>query len=252
MPALYWVFILAALEGLAFALFAPKEGLAVPLASLLYSWTPAFVGLFFARREGVRFPVFGEPNRYWALALLLPPLLAALSVLLALPLGTWRGVEPVQGALGHGPSGPAFWLYPAGYGLLVSLSVGLVFALGGEIFWRGYLWERFREQGFWPASLALGALWGFWQLPSLLAGGTPAAQVFFTLVLGVLLAPGLILFREWGRAVAPAALFLSGVRVWSFLPSYLVEGPAALVGFYGLSGVAALALFNLLLRRWVR
>ncbi len=252
MPALYWVFGLAALEGLAFAFLGPKEGPIAPLFSLVYSWTPALVGLYFARREGVRFPVLGEPNRYWALALVLPPLIAALSVLLALPLGSWQGPEQVQGALGHGPAGAAFWLYLAGYGLLVSLSVGLVFALGGEIFWRGYLWERFRDQGLWPASLAIGALWGLWQLPALLAGGAPLSQVFFTLVLGVLLTPGLILFREWGRAVAPAALFLSGVRVWSFLPHFLVEGPEYLVGFYGLAGVAALALFNLLLRRWAR
>ena len=251
MPALYWVLGLAALEGLAFAFF-PKEGLRVPLFSLVYSWSPALVGLYFARREGIRFPVLGEPNRYWALALVLPPLIAALSVLLALPLGRWRGSELIQGALGHGPGGAAFWLYLAGYGLLVSLSVGFIFALGGEIFFRGYLWERLRDQGLWPASLAIGALWGLWQLPDLLAGGTSPSQVFFTLVLGVLLAPGLILFREWGRAVAPAALFLSGVRVWSFLPHFLVEGQEYLVGFYGLAGVAALALFNLLLRRWAR
>jgi len=252
-PAL-WVLLLALFE----ALLKPKFGLSNPAFSLLYSWTPAALAYLFARREGVRFPVLGTPNRYWGLALLLPPALAAFATLLSLPLGRWRGIEPLREALPNLANLPdaAFYFLLFFYGLLLSSTVGVLFTLGGEIFWRGYLWEKLRDRGLWPASLEIGFYFGLWSLPSLLATagleGNLFNKLFFPFSVGVLLTPGLLWMRERGGAVFASALFLAGVHAWSFLPRTLVEGPEPLVGFYSLPGLATLAIFNLLLRRWTQ
>lgn len=250
-PAL-WVLLLAVLE----ALLKPQLGLSNSAFSLLYSWTPAAVAYVFSRREGVRFPVLGTPNRYWGLALILPPALAGIATLLSLPVGTWRGLAPLKEALPNLANLPdiAFFFLLFFYGLLLSATVGVIFALGGEIFWRGYLWERFRERGLWPASLEIGFYFGLWSLPSLFATASLQEnlflKLFFPFAIGILITPGLLWMREKGEAVFAAALFLAGVHAWSFLPRTLVEGPEALVGFYSLPGLATLALFNLALRRW--
>ena len=247
-----WVLALAILE----ALLAYLGSLKNPLFSLIYSWTPAAVAYLFARREGVRFPVLGTPNRHWLLALVLPPLLAAGATLLSLPFGRWQGLAPVKSAfpkLGAMPDA-VFLLVFFLYGILLAATVGVLFTLGSEIFWRGYLWEKLRDRGLWPASLEIGFYFGLWSIPGALATAQieelSVLYVFYLFALGILLTPGLLWIRERGQAVFAAALFLAGVHAWSFLPRMLVEGPREWVGFYSLPGLATLALFNLLLRRW--
>jgi len=247
-----WVLALAVLE----ALLAYLGRLENPLFSLVYSWTPAAVAYLLARREGVRFPVLGTPNRHWLLALFLPPLLAAAATLLSLPLGHWRGFAPLKAAfpkLGAMPDA-LFLLVFLLYGVLLAATVGVIFTLGGEIFWRGYLWEKLRDRGLWPASLEIGFYFGLWSVPGVLAtarvGELSALYLFLLFAMGIMITPGLLWIRERSRAVFAAALFLAGVQAWSFLPRTLVEGPEGLVGFYSLPGLATLALFNLALRRW--
>jgi len=243
MTALLWVFALALAE-----VFLLKG----QLLSVVYSWTPAAVAAYFARREGVRFPVLGVPNRYLLLALFLPPLLMLLATLLALPLGEWQGLGALKEAFPKLKGMPdwAFLLFYLFAGLLLAMSVGLFYALGGEVFWRGYLWEKLRKEGFWPASLKIGALFGAWRALFLVAhSGFSPFPLLYHFLFGVFATPGLLFFRERGRSVLAAALFLSGLQAFGFLPRALVHSPE---WAGGLAELAALALFNLLLRRWVR
>ncbi len=247
-----WVLALAVLE----ALLAYVGSLKNPLFSLIYSWTPAAVAYVFAKKAGVRFPVLGTPNRHWLLALFLPPLLAAATTLLSLPFGRWQGLAPLKVAFPKLSAMPdaLFLLVFFLYGILLAATVGVLFTLGSEIFWRGYLWETLRPRGLWPASLEIGFYFGLWSIPGVLAtvrlSELSAFYLFFLFAMGILLTPGLLWIRERGQAVFAAALFLAGVHAWSFLPRMLVEGPEGLVGFYSLPGLATLALFNLVLRRW--
>jgi membrane protease YdiL (CAAX protease family) len=169
MKALYWTYGLSwALALLGYAL-GVKPGTPAYLAlGVLYMWAPGLVALLFARREGIRLPLAFRPNRYWLFAWLFPVPLTLLSVLLSLPFGAYRGLA---------------WTFPEGppplpeplllalvllQGLVAGATANLLAALGEELMWRGYLWERVRERGFWPATLEIGFHWGLWHAPLIL------------------------------------------------------------------------------------
>ena len=173
MKALYWTYGLSwALALLAYALGVRPESPAILALGVLYMWVPGLVALLFARREGIRLPLAFRPNRYWLFAWLFPAPLTLLSVPLSLPFGAYRGLA---------------WTFPEGppplpeplllalvllQGLFAGATVNLPAALGEELMWRGYLWERLRERGFWPATLEIGFHWGLWHAPHVGVGVT--------------------------------------------------------------------------------
>lgn len=60
----------------------------------------------------------------------------------------------------------------ATFGLVLGLgtTVNAIFAFGEEFGWRGYLLWELAPWGFWKASFAIGALWGVWHAPVIVAG----------------------------------------------------------------------------------
>ncbi len=235
----------------------PNRPLLALAFALAYMWGPGVSALLFARRERLRLPVLGRPNRYWLWAWLLPPIWVGLSVLLSLPLGRWQGLAALragfQGPLAGLPD-PLLLLVLLLQALLAAASVNLVFALGEELFWRGYLWERLRDQGLWPASLTIGLLWGLWHAPLVLLFGYNYPQhrligVFFMVALTTLLTPAHLWVRERGGSLIPAALLHGGVNAIAGLPLLLFAGSDLTIGLAGLPGLAVLAGFNLWLRR---
>jgi membrane protease YdiL (CAAX protease family) len=54
--------------------------------------------------------------------------------------------------------------------LLLGTTVNAVFAMGEEFGWRGYLLWELAPLGFWRASIAIGAIWGLWHAPIIVAG----------------------------------------------------------------------------------
>jgi len=144
--------------------------------SLAYMWAPGLVVLVRAWREGRRLSVWGRPNVYWLYAWLLPLLFAALAVLLSLPLGSFQGLAAIRAQLPPNLQNvPDLGLIGllATQALFAAATVNLVFALGEELFWRGYLFSQVEARGFWPASLYIGVAWGLWHAPLILMGQKP-------------------------------------------------------------------------------
>nr|WP_232822462.1 CPBP family glutamic-type intramembrane protease [Thermus sediminis] len=74
--------------------------------------------------------------------------------------------------------------------------VNLLAASGGELTWRGHLWERLRRKDFWPAALLHGTLNGVAGLSLVLVERT------HDFLVGVVGLPGLFLlalFNLWLR-----------------------------------------------------
>ncbi|GAA5334102.1 MULTISPECIES: CPBP family intramembrane glutamic endopeptidase [Thermus] len=253
MKALYWTYGLSWGLFLAYYLLGGRWGPSweKALFGLLYMWVPGLVALCFARREGLRLPLSLRPNRYWLFAWLFPVGLTLLSLPLSLPFGAWRGL----GSLAPGLPEGALWAMALLQGLLAGATVNLLAALGEELFWRGYLWERLRERGFWPATLEIGFYWGLWHAPLVLAGhnypkepllGVPAMILF-----ALLLTPALLWVREKGGLLA-AALLHGTLNAVAGLSLVAVERTHdLLIGVVGLPGFFLMALFNLWLRRRV-
>jgi len=239
--------------------------------SLVYMWIPGIVALVLARREGLSLRTWSRPNRWWLLALWLPVLLALASIVTSLPLDSYVGLAQVReaiaartGAEGASLPGWALWTALIVQGLLAGATINLLFALGEELMWRGYLWERTRELGFWPASLYIGVVWGAWHAPLVYFLGYNYPEhrflgVFFMVVFTVLLTPWMLYLRERGGAIVVPALFHGTLNAVAGLPLLVFAGSAdplarsndLLVGLTGLGGFVVLALANLYLRRLV-
>ncbi len=229
------------------------------LFSLAYMWTPGLVAILLAWREGRRLSVWGRPNVYWLYAWLLPLLFAVLAVVLSLPLGSFQGLAGIKAQLP-----PALQNVPdlslvsllATQVLFAAATVNLVFALGEELFWRGYLFFLVEARGFWPASLYIGVVWGLWHAPLILMGHNyphhPFAGVLMMTAFTVMATPTLLWLRLRGKSLIPPALFHGGLNAVGGLTVVVFkDANPLLVGLPGLGGLAAFALFNLWLRREV-
>ncbi|WP_253723927.1 hypothetical protein [Thermus scotoductus] len=150
MRALYWTLGLSWVAFLAFYLQGGRVGSPAYLAfGFLYMWIPGLVALSFARKEGVRLPLALRPNRYWLFAWLFPVALTLLSIPLSLPFGAWKGWEALRQTAPQEAAQAIPETLSALFPLVLILSalvagatVNLLAALGEELLWRGYLWEK--------------------------------------------------------------------------------------------------------------
>jgi membrane protease YdiL (CAAX protease family) len=252
MRALYWAFGLSwTLALLGHALGVRPGTPAYLVLGGAYMWIPGLVAFLFARKEGLFLPLSFRPNRFWLFAWLFPLALTLLSIPLSLPFAPWKGLAWV---LPEGPPEGVLWAFALLQGLLAGATVNLLTALGEELLWRGYLWERLKGRGLWPASLEIGLYWGVWHAPLVLLYGHTYPEhrlpgmgmmVLFTLAL----TPALLYAREKGGSLWAPALLHGTLNAVAGLSLLAVERTHdLLVGAVGLPGLFLLSLFNLWLR----
>lgn len=139
-----------------------------------YMFSPMVAGLAVCWRRDVPLSTVGlrvgRPRWLAAAAVAALPLVGlTLALAVAAPgVGFDPSIDVVPGvALPRGLPGVL-----ATFGLVLALgaTVNAVFALGEEFGWRGYLLWELAPLGFWPASVAIGAVWGLWHAPVIVAG----------------------------------------------------------------------------------
>ncbi|MDN3506016.1 MAG: hypothetical protein P0S96_02165 [Simkaniaceae bacterium] len=188
--------------------------------SLVYLWIPGIIGLIYARIDKVRFPVFARPNRYFYMIPIVTMAICLCAFLLSIPFGILEMANPVF-------TGKSF-IQIIGFGslflitsyLFVVVLLGIVF-LGGEIYWRGYLLEKWRGLGLFRSIWLIALFWSLWQIPIMALAYSPglpnlALNILWTFVINFSLAPVLTYFRLKGKSVMTSAVFYS-----SFIASFL-------------------------------
>lgn len=109
--------------------------------------------------------------------------------------------------------------------VLLAPVLNVIFALGEEMGWRGYLLPRLLPLGQWPALLISGAIWGAWHAPVILMGynypAHPALGVLmmllFCVILGILFGwTRLVTGSIWPAVIAHGALNGSAGAVFLF------------------------------------
>jgi membrane protease YdiL (CAAX protease family) len=147
-------------------------------------------------------------------------------------------------------------MHPVWMGLLVGLVAGptinAIAGFGEELGWRGFLQNECAPLGFWKSSLLIGALWGVWHAPLILAGHNfpehPKAGVFMMILFCTLYAPIFSYVRRKAKSVIAAAILHGSLNAGAGLAIMVVKGGDDLtVGVTGLAGLIVLVTVNLCL-----
>jgi membrane protease YdiL (CAAX protease family) len=104
--------------------------------------------------------------------------LAALGVTLLIRTGTFDpDLTVMREAVSMAPAGtpmPSVEVLVAvqlAFAVLLAPFINILFALGEELGWRGFLLQKLMPLGQWKAILLSGAIWGFWHAPTTLLHG---------------------------------------------------------------------------------
>ncbi|MEW6239302.1 MAG: CPBP family intramembrane glutamic endopeptidase [Chloroflexota bacterium] len=178
------------------------------------------------------------PKRYYLWAWFLPPVLSVAGGLFALMFGVAKldtEFTVIREAMAQAAGGE---VVPAGlvvaaqiaFAILLAPLINVLFALGEELGWRGFLLPHLMPLGQWKAILISGVIWGLWHAPAIVQGhnypGYPVAGIFMMIVFCVLLA---VIFSwlylntrsPWVAALAHGAVNASaGLPVLFFLPGF--------------------------------
>ncbi len=121
------------------------------------------------------------PKRYYVLAWFLPALVTLATLGMTVVMGTGH-FDLTFAALreslaANAPAGTALpdpALIVVGQlaaALTIAPIINMIFALGEELGWRGYLLPKLMPLGQWPAILLSGAIWGIWHAPTTILHG---------------------------------------------------------------------------------
>ena len=216
---------LIATQGLwALAMWGP--GIAALITTLIITKLPF---------KALRLNTLG-PKRYYLWAWLLPPVLVILSGLLTIIIST--GQIDTEFTFMQKQIDLTVTQLPVSTGTLVLIQIvqalllgpliNVVFAMGEELGWRGFLLPRLLPLGQWKALIFSGIIWGVWHAPAIAQGHNypdhPILGILLMTVFCVLL--GIIIGWMYLNTRSPwvAALAHGSINAWAGLP-YLVLKP---------------------------
>ena len=193
------------------------------------------------------------PRKYYVWAWLLPPVLTLLALAVTILLSTGQfdpDLSMMNQILASAPAGTQ--LPSASQAISIQLLfaitlapfINMLFALGEELGWRGFLLPHLLPLGQWPAILISGAIWGFWHAPTTLLFGYnfpmhPYLGVLFMMIgctlLGTILSWLYLNTRSpWTTALAHGAVNAApGVAIFFLKPGFDTAFGGTLLGLAG-------------------
>ncbi|MFP9193936.1 CPBP family intramembrane glutamic endopeptidase [Natrialbaceae archaeon A-CW1-1] len=181
----------------------------------LYMFTPGIAGVIVCLHHDIALSDVGlrtGRRRWLALAAFLPlPVLSAITIFsIGVPGVTFDSSLNIAAEVGL--TSGVFWALIAwGIVVVIGATFNAVFGLGEEFGWRGYLLWELAPLGFWKASLVIGAVWGVWHAPLILAGHNypsfPIIGIGAFTIACIALAPLFTYIVIRSQSVLPAAIF---------------------------------------------
>ena len=208
-------------------------------------WGPGLaailVTLFVARKpfSTLRLNTLG-PKRFYLWAWLLPVVLTVISGLVTLAFGMAKldlNFTMLRTAMESATGGAevpvlAVILSQILLGLTLGPLFNMLFTMGEELGWRGYLLPQLLPLGQWKAVLLSGVIWGVWHAPVIVQGhnypGYPILGVFmmivFCMLLGVIISWMYLNTKSpWVAALAHGSInAIAGLPVLFFEPGFNV------------------------------
>ena len=208
-----------ATQGLwALAMWGP--GIAALIATLVVAKRPF---------RSLRLNTLG-PKRYYLWAWLLPPVLVVLGGLLTVFIRTGQldmeftfMQQQLEATRTQLPISPGLLvLVQIGQALIFGPLINIIFTMGEELGWRGFLLPKLLPLGQWIALLVSGAIWGIWHAPAIAQGHNypdhPILGILLMIVFCILL--GIIIGWMYLNTRSPwvAALAHGSINAWAGLP----------------------------------
>jgi membrane protease YdiL (CAAX protease family) len=184
------------------------------------------------------------PKRFYLWALFLPTLLTILGGLFTLLFGVAKldmDFTMMRSALSSAPGGDAIpvgmvIVIQSAFAILLAPFINVLFALGEELGWRGFLLPNLMPLGQWKAILLSGVIWGIWHAPAVAQGlnypGYPVLGVFMMIVFCVLLGTIFSWMTLNTRSPWTAALAHGAVNAVAGLPVLFLQ-PGFNIAFGG-------------------
>ena len=208
-------------------------------------WGPGlaaiFVTLFIAKKpfNSLRLNTLG-PKRFYLWAWFLPAALTILGGAFTLLFGVAKldlNFTMIRNALSAAPGGadvPPMVIVLSQILLALTLGpfINVLFTMGEELGWRGFLLPHLLPLGQWKAVILSGVIWGVWHAPAIAQGhnypGYPILGIFMMIIFCVLL--GIIISwlyintkSPWVAALAHGAVnAIAGLPVLFFAPDFNV------------------------------
>lgn len=233
----------------------------IQFASLaLYMWIPGVFGLIYRKKDGISFSLIQKPRKWLFSALVIPSVFTLLSIMFG---AIFSPVKPdnfipensffISLTSHYALNFTLFYIYIFAVAIVCALSINYLFALGEEILWRGYLWEKVKGLGFVRSCFSIGLIWGLWHAPSIIFLGHNYPDhrvlgIFWMIILCLLMTPILVYLNNQEKSIAPAVVFhgmFNAIAPLSFL--YYDKPNSLVVTSLGLSGIIALILINIAL-----
>jgi membrane protease YdiL (CAAX protease family) len=129
--------------------------------------------------------------------------------------------------------------------IIAGFSINGLFALGEELGWRGFLWDRLRPFGL-KGKVSLGIIWGLWHAPIIVLGFNfpihPYLGILFMVFFTISLTFPLTYLRDRSRSVYPSSIVHGMINACAIF-GVIVIGNNELIGnVVGLVGCAAILL----------
>ncbi len=224
--------------------------------AMLYAWSPGLIGLFYAKKEGISLPIFSKLNKWFYLIPLIALLVAGFGLLASIPFGGAQTTNPqFAGRSIGGVIGYSILFAVIGF-VFISILLSFVF-LGGELYWRGYFWEKMKQKGPLKVIFLTALIWSLWQLPSSffsnrLMGISFAFSFLCVCVFNFIMAPVLTFFRLKTGSIMGAAYAFSAL-VAGFL-FFLILFPSTELRVSAITGgftLLGLILFSLIFKLYI-
>lgn len=197
--------------------------------------------------------------RYYLAAWFLPPLMVALAVGLSILIGTaqfdselttMQTLVDQTAQAGVEMSVTTLILIQIAQGLILGPVINVLFTMGEELGWRGFLLPKMLPLGEWKALILGGIIWGLWHAPVILQGYNYPDHPVLGVLLMTIFCVFLSIIIGWmylrTRSSWSAALAHGSINAWGGLPLiFLVPGFDTAIGgtILSVTGFVVLAFF---------
>jgi membrane protease YdiL (CAAX protease family) len=194
------------------------------------------------------------PRRFYLWAWLLPVLLSIAGGLFTLLFGlakldtSFSMMREAMASTGGTLPAGLIVAIQAAFSILLAPFINVLFTLGEELGWRGFLIPQLMPLGQRKAILISGAIWGLWHAPVIVQGlnypGYPVAGIFMMIVFCVLLTAifswlYLNTRSPWTPALAHGAVnAIAGLPIFFFKPGFNMAFGGTLATFPAWIGMA--------------